>query len=52
MSRTTLAGLASRCPRGIVGMVAMILFVEGTIEVRSLTRPFCDPVFIISFEGI
>jgi hypothetical protein len=37
MSRTTLAGLASRCPWGLVGMVALILIVESGIEARSLS---------------
>jgi hypothetical protein len=36
MSRTTLAGLAKRCPWGLAGMVALILMVEGAIEGRAL----------------
>ncbi len=36
MSRTTLAGLASRCPWGLVGMIALVLIVEGSIDARAL----------------
>jgi hypothetical protein len=36
MSRTTLAGLARRCPWGLAGMIALVALVEGTIGVRAL----------------
>jgi hypothetical protein len=35
MSRTTLAGLARRCPWGLVGMVALVLVVEAAIDGRA-----------------
>ena len=37
MSRTTLAGLARRCPWGLAGMVALVLLVEGAIQGRALS---------------
>jgi hypothetical protein len=36
MSGTTLAGLARRCPWGLVGMIALVALVEGSIGVRAL----------------
>jgi hypothetical protein len=36
MSRTTLAGLARRAPWGLVGMVALVVMVEGLVDARSM----------------
>lgn len=36
MSRTTLAWLASRCPWGVVGMLALVVLAESLINLRAL----------------